>query len=119
MAAYIEARAGEVDETGHRLVVRNGYNAERKVPTAAGAVAVRSPRVNDKRVDETGQRMGRSCSVGADGTRRAAGLPALYLYGLSSAPRLSRRHRHCPATEPRQRPAETIPAGGVWRLGVS
>ena len=57
VAAYIEAHAGEVDEHGRRLVVRNGYHAEREVATAAGAVAVRQPRVNDKRVDETtGQR---------------------------------------------------------------
>ncbi len=26
VAAYIEAHAGEVDEDGHRLVVRNGYH---------------------------------------------------------------------------------------------
>jgi putative transposase len=39
------------------LVGRNGYDAERAVTTAAGAVVVRQPRVNDKRVDEaTGER---------------------------------------------------------------
>lgn len=48
VAAYVEAHAGEVDDEGHRLVVRNGYHAEREVITAAGAVAVRAPRVNDK-----------------------------------------------------------------------
>jgi hypothetical protein len=38
-------------------VVRNGYHAEREVITASGAVAVRAPRVNDKRIDEdSGQR---------------------------------------------------------------
>ncbi|HUH70117.1 MAG TPA: transposase, partial [Mycobacterium sp.] len=51
VAAYIEAHRHEVDEDGHRLVVRNGYHAEREVTTAAGAVAVRQPRVNDKRTD--------------------------------------------------------------------
>jgi hypothetical protein len=57
VAAYIEAHCGEVDVHGHRLVVRNGYHAEREVTTAAGAVTVRAPRVNDKRIDEaTGQR---------------------------------------------------------------
>ena len=35
---------------GHRLVVRNGYHAEREVATAAGAVPVRQPRVNDRRI---------------------------------------------------------------------
>ena len=49
VAAYIEAHHDEVDEHGRRLVVRNGYHAEREVTTAAGAIAVRAPRVNDKR----------------------------------------------------------------------
>jgi hypothetical protein len=40
VAAYIQAHAGEVDEHGRRLVVRNGYHAEREVTTAAGAVPV-------------------------------------------------------------------------------
>ncbi len=35
------------------VVVRNGHHAEREVMTAAGALAVRAPRVNDKRVDES------------------------------------------------------------------
>ena len=52
VATYVAAHAGEVDDAGHRLVVRNGYHAEREVTTAAGAVAVRQPRVNDKRIDE-------------------------------------------------------------------
>jgi putative transposase len=33
------------------LVVRNGYQREREVLTAAGAVGVTAPRVNDRRVD--------------------------------------------------------------------
>lgn len=38
--------------------MRNGYHAGRAVTTAAGAVAVRQPRVNDKRSDPvTGQRL--------------------------------------------------------------
>jgi len=56
VAAYIDAHAGEVDEAGHRLVVRNGYQP-REVATAAGTVPVRAPRVNDRRLDEaSGQR---------------------------------------------------------------
>ena len=41
VAAYVDAHAGEVDESGYRLVVRNGYHDERTVLTAAGAVAVK------------------------------------------------------------------------------
>ncbi len=34
VAAYAEARCGERDEVGHRLMVRNGHHAEREVTTA-------------------------------------------------------------------------------------
>lgn len=89
VAAYIEAHAGEVDEHGRRLVVRNGYHAEREVATAAGAVAVRQPRVNDKRVDETtGQRRRFASAILPAWARKspqlAEVLPLLYLHGLSS-----------------------------------
>src|SRR5690606_19893330 len=57
VAAYIDAHAGERDEHGRRLVVRNGHAVPRQVLTSTGAVEVRAPRVNDKRVDEvTGER---------------------------------------------------------------
>jgi len=74
VAAYVEQFTDLVDENGYRLVVRNGYHGEREVLTAAGAVTVRAPRVNDKRVDpETGERQRFSSAI----------LPA-YLHGLSS-----------------------------------
>ncbi len=90
VAAYIDAHAGEVDANGYRLVVRNGYHGEREVLTAAGAVPVKAPRVNDKRVDaETGQRR-RFCSAILPAWARkspqvAEVLPLLYLHGLSSS----------------------------------
>src|SRR2546429_1029000 len=57
VAAYIAALAGERDEAGRRLVVRNGHARPREVTTVAGAIEVRAPRVNDRRVDEaTGER---------------------------------------------------------------
>ena len=49
--AYLAEFAGERDGTGRRLVVRNGHAQPRRVTTAAGAVEVRAPRVNDRRVD--------------------------------------------------------------------
>jgi Piwi domain len=36
VAAYVEGCAGQVDEQGRRLVVRNGYHAAREVLTSAG-----------------------------------------------------------------------------------
>src|SRR5260370_37165025 len=35
VSAYIDAHAEEVDESGHRLVVRNGHHTEREGTTAA------------------------------------------------------------------------------------
>jgi putative transposase len=90
LAAYIEAHSGEVDVNGHRLVVRNGYHAEREVTTVAGAVTVRAPRVNDKRIDEaTGQRCRFSSAILPAWARKspqtAEVLPLLYLHGLSTS----------------------------------
>ncbi|MBK7723456.1 MAG: IS256 family transposase [Austwickia sp.] len=90
VAAYIEAHADQVDENGHRLVVRNGFHAPREVVTAAGAVPVRQPRVNDKRIDEvTGERKRFSSAILPAWARKspqvAEVLPLLYLHGLSSS----------------------------------
>jgi putative transposase len=89
VAAYIEALADQVDEHGHRLVVRNGFHGPREVATAAGAVPVRQPRVNDKRIDEaTGERRRFSSSILPAWARKspqvAEVLPLLYLHGMSS-----------------------------------
>ena len=90
VAAYVAAHADQVDEQGRRLVVRNGYHAAREVTTAAGAVAVRQPRVNDKRIDEvTGERRRFSSAILPAWSRKsprvAEVLPLLYLHGLSSS----------------------------------
>jgi transposase-like protein len=89
VAAYIDAHREVVDEQGRRLVVRNGYHAEREVATTAGAVPVRQPRVNDKRIDEvTGERRRFSSAILPAWARKSPGvaevLPLLYLHGLSS-----------------------------------
>jgi transposase-like protein len=90
VAAYIEAFKDEVDEAGRRLVVRNGFHAEREVTTAAGAVPVRQPRVNDKRVDEvSGERKRFASAILPAWARKSPRvvevLPLLYLHGLSSS----------------------------------
>jgi len=89
LAAYIDAHAELIDPDGHRLVVRNGSHAPREVMTAAGAVPVQAPRVNDKRIDEvTGQRVRFASTILPAWARKspqvAQVLPLLYLHGLSS-----------------------------------
>ena len=90
VAAYIHAHAEHLDENGHRLVVRNGYHEPRTVLTAAGAVTVRAPRVDDKRIDtETGERQRFSSAILPPWCRKSpqmsAVLPLLYLHGLSTS----------------------------------
>jgi transposase-like protein len=89
VTAYVDQFVDEVDENGHRLVVRNGYHEPREVVTAAGAVPVRQPRVNDRRIDpETGERVRFASSILPAWARKSPGvaevLPLLYLHGLSS-----------------------------------
>src|SRR3954451_24262655 len=89
VAEYVGRFAGEVDEGGRRLVVRNGRARERKLTVGSGTVAVRAPRVNDKRVDEqTGERRKFSSKILPAYARRSPKvndvLPVLYLRGLST-----------------------------------
>ncbi len=87
--AYVSSFLGEVDEHGHRLVVRNGHAEERSLVTGAGAVSVRAPRVDDRRVDEvTGEPMRFRSSILPPWARKspkvAEVLPLMYLHGMSS-----------------------------------
>jgi transposase-like protein len=87
--AYIAELSDQRDEDGRRLVVRNGYHQPRKVTTAAGAVEVKAPRVNDKRIDEaTGERRRFSSAILPPWCRKSPKigevLPLLYLHGLST-----------------------------------
>jgi putative transposase len=87
--AYLAAAAAERDEGGRRLVVRNGHARQREVMTAAGAVPVRAPRVDDRRVDPlTGQRSRFRSVILPPWCRKspkvAEVLPLLYLHGLST-----------------------------------
>src|SRR4051812_2883857 len=87
--AYVAAFVDQVDERGRRLVVRNGHARPRPVTTAAGAVQVAAPRVNDKRVDAgTGERARFRSVILPPWCRKspkvAEVLPLLYLHGLST-----------------------------------
>jgi len=84
--AYISSLTHEVDEHGHRLVVRNGHAEARSLLTGAGAVPVRAPRVDDRRVDEgSGEKMRFRSSILPPWARKspkvAEVLPLMYLHG--------------------------------------
>lgn len=87
--AYLDQFAAERDPDGRRLVARNGHAQARRVTTAAGAIEIEAPRVNDKRVDEaTGQRRRFKSSIIPPWCRRspkvAEVLPLMYLHGMST-----------------------------------
>jgi putative transposase len=81
--AYLEANAEQLDTTGHRLVVGNGFARSREVTTGAGVVEVTAPRVDDRR---EGERF--SSAILPAYMRRSPKvtevLPILYLRGLST-----------------------------------
>ena len=87
--AYVSSLIHEVDEHGHRLVVRNGHAEPRSLITGAGPLEVRAPRVDDRRVDEgTGEKMRFRSSILPPWARKspkvAEVLPLMYLHGMSS-----------------------------------
>jgi putative transposase len=94
LAAALEAEvdaylADQRGEDGRRPVVRNGYHRPRQVITSAGAIEVKAPRVNDKRIDKaTGERKRFSSAILPPWARKsprvAEVLPLLYLHGLST-----------------------------------
>lgn len=87
--AYVAGLAGEVDDNGKRLVVRNGHAQPRSIQTGAGPVEVVAPRVNDRRVDETtGERHRFRSSILPPWARKSPKvsevLPLMYLHGMST-----------------------------------
>jgi transposase-like protein len=80
---YLAQHAGERDEVGHALVVRNGVAAPRTVTTAAGELEIQAPRVHDRR---EGRRF--TSAILPPWARRSPKvtevLPVLYLRGLST-----------------------------------
>jgi transposase-like protein len=86
---YLAAHTAERDEGGRRLVVRNGHARQRQVTTVAGAIPVRAPRVDDRRVDPaSGARMRFRSVILPPWCRKspkvAEVVPLLYLHGLST-----------------------------------
>ena len=80
---YLERLEHVRDEQGHAMVVRNGYARERPVNMGAGVIKIKSPRVNDRRLDHRF-----SSRILPPYMRRSPrleeALPILYLRGLST-----------------------------------
>jgi|TARA_Y100000031_G_scaffold614_1_gene889 transposase-like protein len=87
-ASYVEGHRHERDEGDRALVVRNGKARPRKITLGAGTVEIHAPRVNDRRVDASGQRQRFTSRILPPYMRRSPKvsevLPVLYLRGLST-----------------------------------
>jgi putative transposase len=81
---YIQRHRELRDGEGHRLVVRNGHLAERQLQSGLGPIAVKAPRVRDRR---EGQRF--RSAILPPYLRKVPSLenliPTLYLLGVSSS----------------------------------
>ncbi len=88
VADYIAVHGHERDADGHRLIVRNGHAPEREVQTGLGAISVKQPRVNDKRVDDKGNRIRFTSKILPPYLRKTKSIeeliPWLYLRGIST-----------------------------------
>ena len=88
VADYIAVHAHQRDADGHRLVVRNGYATERELQTGLGAIPVKTPRVNDKRVGDDGHRIRFASNILPPYLRKTKSIeeliPWLYLRGIST-----------------------------------
>jgi putative transposase len=86
VATFVGARSDLVDESGHRLVVRNGHLPARSIQTPMGEIPIRQPRVRDRR-DADG-REGFQSSILPPYLRKTKSLedllPWLYLKGIST-----------------------------------
>jgi transposase-like protein len=86
---YIERNSGCLDEKGHRLVVRNGHHPARNIQSGSGSIEVRQPRVNDKRMDEQGNRFHFTSKILPPYLRKTKVIqelvPWLYLKGVSTS----------------------------------
>ncbi len=85
---YLAEHCRQLEQNGHRLVVRNGYLPQRQIQTGIGQVSVRQPRVNDRRLDRNGQRRRFSSKILPPYLRRTKSIdeliPWLYLKGIST-----------------------------------
>jgi putative transposase len=88
VAEYVEAHKHCLDESHHRLVVRNGRKPPRTILSGVGPLEVHQPRVDDRRIDENGVRFRFTSKIFPRYLRKTKAIeelvPWLYLKGISS-----------------------------------
>jgi len=88
VADYVEVHQHDVDQDGRRLVVRNGYAQQRSIVSGVGTLAVKAPRVEDRRADQQGRKFRFTSQILPPYLRRTKSIeeliPWLYLKGIST-----------------------------------
>src|SRR5438270_9199018 len=88
VADYVDAHHDQLDDAGHRLVVRNGHKPPRTILSGVGPIQVEQPRVDDRRVDENGVRFRFTSKILPPYLRKTKTIedlvPWLYLKGIST-----------------------------------
>lgn len=86
---YIDRFKDLKDASGKRLVVRNGSMPEREIQTPLGQIPVKQPRVDDRRVDASGNRLRFESKILPPYLRKTKSMeeliPWLYLKGISTS----------------------------------
>jgi len=86
---YIHRHKEHLDQEGHRLVVRNGHHPARKILSGNGPIEIHQPRVNDKRLDQEGNRLHFTSKILPPYLRKTKAIeelvPWLYLKGISTS----------------------------------
>ena len=81
---YIARFTDQVDEKGHRMVVKNGFHPAREVTTGIGKIPIKQPRVHDRREGEHF-----TSAILPKYARRSPSIdtliPTLYLKGVSTS----------------------------------
>ena len=83
----VEKHKDKIGEDSCRLVVRSGYMEEREITTGIGPVAIKQPRIDDRRLSELGEKRF-SSKILPRHMRRVPSvnnlIPVLYLKGVST-----------------------------------
>lgn len=89
VAQYVDAHREHLDDTGRRLVVRNGRKPVRTILSGLGPIQVKQPRVDDRRIDEDGVRFRFTSKILPPYLRKTKTIedlvPWLYLKGISTS----------------------------------
>ena len=88
VAEFVGRYEDEKAADGLRMVVRNGYMPERRVLTGLGPIAVKQPRVDDRKLRKEKNEVGFTSRILPRYLRRIPSIdnlvPALYLKGIST-----------------------------------